>query len=361
MAFNPFDEEKTAELTKKFRQDFQVPNIEKQIEIDEDDTELSPAQLINIEFINQMNNSADGIGEQERYVQRKLNKHARAHGCGRKAGDFKTNNTFDYIVWKCGDYRLCPYCRRKRIEELTNALIHHRNALSYDEYIRFKEIPESEYDMYSKRAQREGIRYNEMGGEIKFKYGKINRPNSKLYFFSNGEDDSWGEELRDYTDYDDQYNQINWMEVLAEIPEDTKISGSIWRKPGIGKDEKDKNSEDEVKKELVAITRVITNATEREEQLAAYKAIADTQVNITSIEELQKALFDRVKLYTDNVGEDKCHSFIDYVWFSENDIALWNSTLTVPKSYIKNKDIHDGDNRTPTKELTPAEQFALVT
>ncbi len=316
----------------------------------EEDEELNPA----LQYINQMNNHANYLDEMERYVQRQLNRYARRHCCGRKVRYFKTDGTLGSITWQCVDYRLCPNCRRKRREELTDALGYHHGNLPYGKFLKVKEIHEDEYDMYSKRAQRE-----------KLKYGKINQPDNKIRLFSNGEDDRWGEDLIDYSDYEDEYNQIKWMKILAEIPEGKRISGSIWQKPGIGGGEKDEiedKEDDKAEKQLVAINRVATNITEQEEELAASDAIADTQIRVASIEELQKALFNRTRVWIEKIGQEKCQSFIDYVWFSEDDVTAWNKSI-VSNNYIGSNDIDKMDSqgqREPTKELTPVEQLALV-
>ncbi len=347
MTFNPFSELKTKELTKTFRQQYQ--ELIKEDQVDEDDEDFNSA----LQFINQMNNHANYLDEMERYVQRQLNRYARRHCCGRKVRYFKTDGTLGSITWHCTDYRLCPNCRRLRREELTDALGYHHGNLPYGEFLKVKEIHQGEYDMYSKRAQRE-----------KLKYGKINQPDHRILFFSNGNNDSWGEELKDYNDYEDEYNQIKWLEIIEQIPDGKRISGSIWQKPGKGnaEDKEGEGEEEETEKKLVAITKVATSATEEEEDLAALKAIASTQIQVSSIEELQKALFNRTRLWIDEVGKDKCQPFIDYTWFSENDIETWNKSI-VSSNYMENNGIDKTDKktiRTPIKELTPVQQLALV-
>lgn len=347
MTFNPFSKSKTKELTKTFRQQYQ--ELIKEDQVDEDE-ELNPA----LQYINQMNNHANYLDEMEWYVQRQLNRYARRHCCGRRVRYFNAHGILVKIIWHCADYRLCPNCRRLRREELTDALGYHHGNLPYGEFLKVKNIHEDDYDKYSKRAQRE-----------KLKYGKINQPNHRILFFSSGSGDEWGEELKDYSDYEDEYNQVKWLEIIEQIPDGKRISGSIWQKPGIGgseeKEGEDDKNEEEPEKKLVAITKVATNVTEQEEDLAALK-IRDTQIQVLSIEELQKALFNRTRLWIDEIGKDKCQPFIDYIWFSENDIEAWNKVV-VPTNHIENSNIDKVDNQSlkkPAKELTPAEQLALV-
>ena len=356
MAFNPFNEEKTKELRKTFRQQYQ--ELIKRNEAEEDE-ELNPA----LQYINEMNDHANYLDDMERYEEKQLNRHARANGCGHKRYRTETNGQPGCIVWECGDHRLCPRCRKKRAEELINALKYHDNGLDIGQFLRIKEIHEAEYDMYSKRAQREKNRLIN-GREIKFKYGKINQPDHRIFLFSNGESDEWGEELIDY-DWG-EYGQINWNEVIEQIPMGKNISGSIWIKPeATGSEEEDGEGEgeEEIEKVMIPTLNFNTNATKREIDLAYYEAAAETQVIVTSIEELQKALFGRTRIWQEKIGKEKCGEWMDFtLQVSELDIEAWNKSI-VSSNHIENSNIDKVDSRSTKeaiKELTPVEQLALV-
>ncbi len=350
MAFNPFNEEKTKELTKTFRQQYQ--ELIKRDKVEEDE-EINLA----LRFIEGMNNQANYLDEMERYVQRQLNRYARVHCCGMEVDFPTTDRQAGSKRLKCGDHRICPYCRGTRIDELVSAIRHHHNGMPMGEFLKIKNIHENEYDMYSKKAQRAKT---EDGKKVK--YGKINQPNNRIIFFSMG-DVSFGEDLIDYDN--DEYNQVNWHEVLEEIPMGKNISGSIWIKPGaVGTEDEEGNGEEEeeVEKTMIAYPHFGTNATKREKNLAFHKAAAETEVVITTIEDLQRGLFAIDRIWRENIGKDKCQPFIDYMYVSELDIIAWNKAI-VPRSHIENSNIDKVDNQSskkPTKELTPTEQLALV-
>ncbi len=251
MTFNPFTEEKTKELIKTFRQQYQELKKEDYIEFDEDDEELGAQELSAIEYINQMTNAGSYLDDMERYVQRQLNRHARIHCCGMKVDYPTTDRQAGTKTLQCTDHRLCPYCRRKKAEEMISALkYHHYHSDSpIGEFLKFKNIHKADYDKYSKRAQR-----------AKIKYGKINQPNNRIWFFSTG-DESFGEDLIDYDN--DGYGQINWDEVLEQIPMGRNISGSIWIKPGAPGEketEGDGDGEDEAEKKMIPYPHFGTNA-----------------------------------------------------------------------------------------------------
>ncbi len=359
MTFNPFSPEKTKELIKTFRQQYQELKKEDYIEFDEDDEELGPQELLAIEYINQMTNAGSYLDDMERYVQRQLNRHARANGCGRKEYTTKINGQPGCVIWECTDHRLCSRCRKKRAEELIGALRYHHyhsDSLSIGEFLKFKDIHEADYDKYSKRAQR-----------AKIKYGKINQPNNRILLFSTG-DINFGEDLIDYDN--DGYGQIDWDKILEQIPMGRNISGSIWIKPGAPGDEEeaegDGEGEEEVEKEMIPTLHFNTNATEQEINLAYHKAAAETQVIATSIKELQKALFNRTRIWQEKIGKEKCGDWMDYrTWVSEKDIEIWNKAI-VSNNHIENNDIDNVDNKAvqkakrSEKELMPVEQLALV-
>ncbi len=356
MAFNPFSQEKTDELIKQFRHEFQELKQKDQIEVDEDDKELGPVELLRIGVINQTS-IANGLGEMEKYTKRQLNRYARINCCGMKVDFARTDRQPGKKTLQCADHRLCPYCRRKKAEEMISALRYHHNGLDLGHFLRIAEIHESEYDKYSKRAQR-----------AKIKYGKINQPSNRIWFFSNG-DESFGEDLIDY-DWEDE-SQVNWDKVIEQIPMGRNISGSIWIKPGPpgGKDDEGEGEgdEEEIEKQMIPYPHFGSNATEREKNLAFHKAAAETETIVASIEELQKALFNLDRIWRENIGTDKCQSFVDYMWISENDIEAWNKAVNVSKNHIENKeDIYNKDDKSsqvakdPPRELTPVEQLALV-
>jgi len=259
------------------------------------------------------------------------NRKARLNACG-KNWTYAVEVNGDKRVYSslCGTFRLCPNCRLQKFErEIEDRLNRARTYLPIGTNLQFLIIKEEKQEALLKRISRaEG------------NYLRLPQINNLVLIIHNTDisvkKDEVSADLEEwvYLDEDDSLDrydhaQIDFNQVLKDIPEGERMSGDLGKKKEEEEEEEEGSSagggadEDLTERPIMLWKFQKDDLTERSSNISFDAAVAESQdMIVNDIDSLENALFVRVYLWA---KQHDATMFYDYTMVTDKDVEAWNS------------------------------------